>query len=108
MYATWKHLNHNMENTMASFNVSTRASAGETSKQTIVNVIYDDPQAERALATQALIVKAQGGWRKNGIPDNVTLKLSEYAPGTRHAGEPNYAALSPEERRALIAKLSAM
>lgn len=89
--------------------VSTKLNKNAAATVTNVTIIYDDPQAERALATQALIVKAQGVWRKNGIPESATLKLSEYAPGTRHVGEVDikaaFKAMSPEDRQALIDSL---
>ena len=94
------------------FKVSTKKDKNAAEVETLVTVIYDNPTAERALATQALIVKAQGGWRKNGIPASITLKMSEYAPGTRHAAtvDPLTAAksMTPEERARLIAELKAL
>ena len=96
---------------MASFKVSTKVDKAAQAKDTVVEVVYDSPEAERGLATQALIVKAQGHWRKHGIPANCTLKLSEFAPGTRHAGPTLQEAvkvLTPAERAALIAQLQAM
>ena len=97
---------------MSTFNVSTKADKSAKAVESKVTVVYDSPEAERALATQALIVKAQGNWRKNGIPNEVTLKLSEYAPGTRHAGTVDpltvAKAMSPEDRAKLIEQLKAM
>lgn len=94
------------------FVVSTKKDKNAKAVETRVNVVYDNPQAERALATQALIVKAQGNWRKNGIPAEVTLKMSEWAPGSRHAGQVDVKeavkTMTPEERKALIEQLRAM
>lgn len=92
--------------------VSTKKDENAVAVKTNITIVYDDPAAERALATQALIVKVQGGWRKNGTPANATIKLSEYAPGTRHAGVTDPVELAksmtPAERTVLIEKLRAM
>lgn len=89
--------------------VSTKANKDSDAKNTVCNIIFDNPEAERALAVQALIVKAQGNWRKNGIPDSATLKMSEWAPGTRHGGTVNVfeavKTMTPEQRAALLAEL---
>lgn len=92
--------------------VTTKKDKNAAEVTTNVTVIFDNPQAERALAVQALIVKAQGHWRKNGIPADAVLKMSEYMPGTRHAGTTDPVELakqmSPEERAALIEKLKSL
>ena len=92
--------------------VSTKKDKNAVAVVTEVTIVRDSPQAMSALADQALIVKAQGTWRKNGIPAQATLKYSEYAPGTRHAGTSDPVELAksmtPEERAALIEKLKAM
>lgn len=98
---------------MATFTVSTKSNAAAVAKATVITVIYDNPEAERALATQALVVKAQGGWRKHGIPATTTIKLSEYAPGMRHAAAPvdpreAYKAMTPAEQKQFLADLAAM
>ena len=94
------------------FKVSTKVDKSSKAIETLVNVVYDSAPAERALATQALIVKAQSVWRKNGIPAECTIRVSEYAPGTRHAGTVNplevAKTMSPEDRAKLIAALVAM
>lgn len=96
---------HTMEIDMK---VSTKKDKNAAAVVTDVTIVRDDPQAQAALADQALIVKVQGIWRKNGIPAQATLKYSEYAPGSRHAGAVDYTALTPEERKALIEKLQAI
>ena len=55
-----------------------------------------------------LIVKAQGSWRKNGIPATAVLKYSEYRPGSRHVATMSelVAAMSPEDKAKLVAELS--
>lgn len=66
----------------------------------------------RALAQQALIVKLQSGWRKNGIPNgDFTVKAADHKVGARAPRGPvNVAALidkmTPEEKAALLAKLT--
>lgn len=64
----------------------------------------------RALAQQALIVKLQGGWRKNGIPTEATVNVADHKVGTRApktAKELDVNALTPEQKQALIDKLMA-
>ena len=67
----------------------------------------------RALAQQALIVKLQSGWRKNGIPEgDFTVKAADHKVGMRAPKKPTdllsmVASLSPEEKAALLAKLQA-
>ena len=94
------------------FKVSTKKDKAAAGVVTLVTVVYDNPAAERALATQALIVKAQGIWRSNSIPATATLKLSDFAPGTRHSGtvDPReaYKAMSHEERVRYLADLKAL
>ena len=79
------------------FKVSTKPDKSGKAVETIITVVYDNTEAERALATQALIVKWQGHARKNGIPAAATLKLSDFAPGTRHTAKP----MTIEEAKAL-------
>ena len=67
----------------------------------------------RALAQQALVVKIQGGWRKNGIPaGDHEVNAADFRAGVRAPrSAPDIAALigklSPEEKAALLAKLTA-
>lgn len=67
----------------------------------------------RALAQQALVVKIQGGWRKNGIPaGDHEVNAADFRVGVRAPrSAPDIATmigkLSPEEKAALIAKLTA-
>lgn len=64
----------------------------------------------RAMAQQALIVKLQGSWRKNGIPTgDHTVKAADYKVGVRAKREPAnaaslLAAMDPAERRAVLEK----
>ncbi len=95
--------------------VATKAKAGEQAVTTNLTIDWtgmtqDDLQA---LAQQALIVKLQSSWRKNGIPAGdfeikaVDHKVGVRAPRTKLTPEQIIAALSPEERKALLAKFSA-
>lgn len=102
---------------MSTFKVSTKADENSVAAVTTVTVIYDDAAAERALATSAAIVKAQGSWRKHGIPADVTIKLSDLAPGKRMNGSAPVTLASvsaaakgftPEDRAALRALLETM
>lgn len=99
------------------FTVSTKKDKNDKNPtKTLVTVVYDNSEAERALATQALIVKAQGNWRSNGIPASATLKMSEWAPGSRHGGpvskeqavailKAELAAMTPEQKVAKLREL---
>ena len=94
--------------------VTTRPAAGAEKVETDLTLDWSGMTEEdlRALAQQALIVKLQGSWRKNGIPAEVTVKVVEHKVGTRSPRGPVdpaslIANLSPEEKQALIAKLTA-
>jgi hypothetical protein len=93
--------------------VSTRKDKNSDEVKTNLTLNWDGVTEDdlRALAQQALIVKLQGGWRKNGIPSEVTVKVIEHKVGTRAPRGPIDLAtaiqnLNPEERKALLAKLS--
>jgi hypothetical protein len=65
-----------------------------------------------ALAEQTLVIKLQGGWRKNGIPAECKVNATDHKVGVRAPRKPADLAaliskLSPEERNALLAKLTA-
>ena len=95
--------------------VDTRPAAGAEAVTTNLTIDWSDmsPEDVQALAQQALIVKLQGKWRKDGIPNGeCTVKAADYkvgvrAPKTKQTLEQMLAALSPEERAALGAKFSA-
>lgn len=108
-----------MLNGRTTFKVSTKPDADGDAKETVLTIIYDgcSEGIMRALATQALIVKAQGGWRKHGIPDSAEVHMKDFAPGTRHAGmTPDQAkqvvlaeaAADKDKRAKMIADLQAM
>lgn len=94
--------------------VDTRPQAGAESVKTNLTLDWEGMDADdiRALAQQALVVKLQGQWRKNGIPaGDHTVKAADYKVGVRAKRQPAdlatmIAALSPEEKRALLAKLA--
>lgn len=92
--------------------VSTKLNKTAAAQVTNLTITGGSPETWRALGMQALVVKLQGNWRKNGIPTEFTCNVDEYVPGTRHAGTSDpltlAAAMSPEEREALIEKLRAM
>ena len=94
--------------------VETRPQAGQQAIETALTIDWSDMSAEdvQALAQQALIVKLQSKWRKEGIPNGeCTVKAAEYkvgvrAPRTKQSIEQMVASLSAEERAILLAKFS--
>jgi hypothetical protein len=95
--------------------VTTRPAAGAEGIDTNLTINWEGmEQADIvALAQQALVVKLQAQWRKNGIPSGDTeIRAVDYRPGTRATKtkpsiETMLAALSPAEKQALVAKLLA-
>lgn len=95
--------------------VETRPSAGADKVLTNLTIDWEGMSEEdtRALAQQALVVKLQGNWRKNGIPaGDAEVKAVDYKVGVRAPRSPKdlasmIAALSPEEKAALLARLQA-
>lgn len=98
--------------TTTNIEVDTRPQQGAESVKTTLTIDWTGCTEDdlRAMAQQALIVKLQGAWRKNGIPNGEhTVKASDYKVGVRAKREPAsiesmLAALSPEDRAALLAK----
>lgn len=93
---------------------STKADAKAEAIKTNVILNWEDcsPEEIRALAQQALIVKLQGGWRRNGIPTEVTVNVKDHKAGARAPkAAPDILALiqkmSPEDRAKAIAALQA-
>ena len=92
--------------------VDTKANKDAESVKTNLTIDWSEMSTDdvQALAQQALIVKLQGAWRKNGIPDgDFTVKASDHKIGVRAKREPASVEsllqkLSPEERQALLAK----
>lgn len=96
--------------------VSTKATAIAEAVKTALVLNWDDctPEDIQALAQQALIVKLQSGWRKNGIPAEVTVKVADHKPGARAPkveGKAKalsiVASMSPAERATFLADLQA-
>lgn len=89
--------------------VSTKASKDAQPVITNLTVTGGSPETWKALGMQALVVKLQGNWRKNGIPAEFTCNVDDYAPGTRHAGTADPVALAkqmtPADRAKLIEEL---
>lgn len=98
--------------TSTTIEVDTRPAAGAESIKTNLTIDWSDMTEDdiRALAQQSLIVKLQGAWRKNGIPNgDHTVKAADYKIGVRAKREPAsleamLQKLSPEDRAALLAK----
>lgn len=99
--------------TITNTEVTTRAAAGEAEVLTNLKIDWTDmtPEDIRALAQQALIVKLQGQWRRNGIPAGEhEVKAADFKPGTRQARTPLTPAqiaqkLTPEQKAELLKML---
>jgi hypothetical protein len=65
--------------------VDTKANKEAESVSTALTLDWEGmtEQDLRDLAQQALIVKLQSGWRKNGIPTEATVKVVDHKVGTR-------------------------
>ena len=95
--------------------VTTRPAAGAEGIDTNLTINWSGMSEDdlRQLAQQALVVKLQAQWRKNGIPaGDLEIRATDYRPGTRATKtkpsiESMLAALSPEEKRTLVEKLLA-
>jgi len=94
--------------------VSTKlnASAEKTDTNLTINWAGMTPEDVQALAQQALIVKLQGQWRRDGaIPAEATVNATDHKVGSRapkKSLEETVASLSADDRTALIARLLAM
>lgn len=101
-------------NATTNVEVDTRPAAGAEAVTTNLTIDWADmsPEDIQALAQQALVVKLQGKWRKDGIPaGDATVKAADYkigvrAPRTKQTLDQMLDALSPAERAALIAKFA--
>lgn len=90
--------------------VSTKADKAADSVKTALIIDWTGCTVEeiQAMAQQALVVKLQSGWRKNGIPENVTVKASEHKVGLRTPGKSmleKIATLTPEQKAELLKAL---
>lgn len=103
---------------MTKRSVSTKAD--ENSEAVVTQVTFDwsgvTTEEVQQLAEQALTVKVQSSWRRNGIPTgDVTVKVAEHKPGTRNvsAKDPMAAVsallpkLTPEQRDEVKKRLAA-
>jgi hypothetical protein len=99
---------------MKQFFVATKLDKDSEAQRTTLTVDFEGCPVEvlQHLATQHLVVRLQGAWRKSGsIPAAFTAKVAEYGAGSRMAGPVNITAavdaLSPEEKKKLLEKLMA-
>lgn len=82
--------------------VETKLNKNADAVVTNLTINWEDMTAEdiRALAQQALVVKLQGGWRKNGIPaGDFTVKAADHKVGAR-------APRGPQTPQQIMSKLS--
>lgn len=101
-------------NAITNVEVDTRPAAGAEAVTTNLSINWEgvSPEEVQALAQQALVVKLQGKWRKDGIPaGDFSVNASDYkigvrAPRVKQTLEQMLAALSPAERAALVAKFA--
>lgn len=93
--------------------LATRAEAGAEAIKTNLTIDWEGMEREDliALAQQALIVKLQSSWRKNGIPAGdhdvkaVEYKVGSRAPRTAKDPVALINALSPEKKAELLKAL---
>lgn len=101
-------------NNVTNTTVSTRPAKDADAIETKLSINWDGMTDDdvQALAQQALIVKLQSNWRKNGIPaGDAEVNAVDFKVGVRAPRKPAdlatmIAALSPEEKAALLAKLA--
>ncbi len=94
--------------------ITTKADARSEKVVTNLTIDWTGMSADdvQALAQQALVVKLQSAWRANGIPAGEhTVKAADHKIGVRAPRKPADIAtlinkLTPEERAALLAKLT--
>jgi hypothetical protein len=98
-----------------SHEVSTKVEAGAASIETNLTVNWDGMEQSDilALAAQSLIIKWQGRVRKEGeIPTEASINAVDHKIGVRAPRGPvnlvsAFEKLSPDERAAMLAKLTA-
>ena len=99
-------------NNVTNTTIKTKADAKSEAIETNLTIDWEgmEPEDVQALAQQALIVKVQGDWRRNGIPaGDFTVKAADHKvgvrrPATKQTLEQMLAKLSSEERAELLAK----
>lgn len=87
------------------------------SQETDLTINWDGmtPEDIKALASGALVVKLQNGWRKNGIPASCTVNAVDHKVGVRTPKAPpvtiesliEQAKSDPAKKAELIARLQA-
>lgn len=99
-------------NTITNREVSTKPDARAESVTTALTLNWEGMTDEeiRALAEQALVVKLQGKWRKDGIPAEATVNVVDHKIGTRAPRGPvnildAVDKMTPEEKAKLLALL---
>lgn len=91
--------------------VMTRPSAGAAERSTNLTLDWADASDEliRTLASQSLIIKLQGAWRKKGIPTTATFRVADAAVRSVVRESPeDRARRDPAYRARLMAELMAM
>lgn len=91
---------------------NTRIKTGAPKQATNLTIEWDGMTEDdiRDLAQQSLVIKLQGGWRKDkAVPDEASIKAVDHKIGTRAPKRPfdlaaALASLSPEDRAAVLAK----
>jgi hypothetical protein len=101
-------------NNVTTTTVDTKPTKDAEAVTTELSINWEGMTSEdvQALAQQALIVKLQSGWRKNGIPQGAhEVKAVDHKVGVRAPRQPTdiaamLRALSPEDRAAVLAKFA--
>lgn len=103
-----------LETNVTTATVKTKPDARSEARETALTINWEEMEREDliALAQQTLVIKLQSSWRKNGIPETARVDAHEHKVGVRAPRKPADLAaligkLSPEEREALLAKLTA-
>ena len=93
------------------FTISTKPDKDSSPVQTKLTIDFTGASEDvlREIATSAIVIKWQGQVRKNGIPQEATIKAVDYRPGTRLTTTPTMdqlvSLMTPEQKQALLAKL---
>ena len=94
--------------------VKTKPDARAEAVNTAVTIDWSNMNRDDliAMAQQSIVIKLQSKWRKEGIPSEANIDAAEYKVGVRAPRKPADIAtligkLSPEEKAALLAKLTA-
>src|SRR6266404_3328513 len=93
------------------YNVSTKPYKDGAAITTKLTIDFTGASEDilREIATSAIVIKWQGQVRKNGIPQEATIKAVDYRPGTRLTTAPTMdqlvSLMTPEQKQALLAKL---